>query len=597
MLYVTTNEKVEPLNQISNFEMKQEIKGNFTISFNTFNVNNNPAYRILQEESIVTVEDHDFRVKQMKETRNAKQITATNTFFDLIDTRKNEIFGGTRTFEQFASFCLDGTPWRFTSDVSGSRLIENFGDNNVIALVTALCQVYECEYVIMPNNRIHFAKEIGPDKDAQYRYGYNVKALSKNVDTTNLKTYIEGYGAASESGGQLFVSYESPYASKYGKREANPVHDDRFTNGQALVDHIKGMLTDFPEVTFELDSIELTNKELGERVWLIYEPMGMEFQTRILSQTKGFVNGQLITTKVVLGNSVPRSTSDILISQKVEIDENKKITRSKFHQTNDRITMEVEEVGQSIAQLDIKADQINSSVNNRITNEVSTINQRADNIQLEVNNNKQQIARIDIKADSISQTVTNNKAELDALDGRVGTAESEISQNAYQISLKVSQTDFNGNTIVNKINLDSGGVQIYGRKIDLYGAVNVLSEITGELGVINTGTLNSVNINSARIDIRDDVKIGRNLTLQGSGANRIIFSDMTSITSDGAGSVLIDLYNDLTIQALTTTFWGNVNFSNAQVTGLRGVYFNGSNRCYLKDERGRDICYWAATPA
>ncbi|MGE7952169.1 phage tail protein [Lysinibacillus xylanilyticus] len=597
MLIVTNGNQIEPLIQFNNFQMEQEIKGNFTISFNTFNVNNNPAYRILQEESIITVEGHDFRVKQMKETRNAKQITAINTFFDLIDTRKNEIFGGTRTFEQFASFCLDGTPWRFTSDVSGSRLIENFGDNNVIALVTALCQVYECEYVIMPNNRIHFAKEVGPDNDAQYRYGYNVKALSKNVDTTGLKTYIEGYGAASEGGGQLFVSYESPYASKYGKREANPVHDDRFTNGQALVDHIKGMLTDFPEVTFELDSIELTNKELGERVWLIYEPMGMEFQTRILSQTKGFVNGQFITTKVVLGNSVPRSTSDILISQKVEIDENKKITRSKFEQTNDRITMEVEEVGQSIAQLDIKADQINSSVNNRITNEVSTINQRADNIQLEVNNNKQQIARIDIKADSISQTVTNNKAELDALDGRVGTAESEISQNAYQISLKVSQTDFNGNTIVNKINLDSGGVQIYGRKIDLYGAVNVLSEITGELGVINTGTLNSVNINSARIDIRDDVKIGRNLTLQGSGANRIIFSDMTSITSDGAGSVLIDLYNDLTIQALTTTFWGNVNFSNAQVTGLRGVYFNGSNRCYLKDERGRDICYWAATPA
>ncbi|MEY9980659.1 phage tail protein, partial [Lysinibacillus sp. RC79] len=362
MIYVTRGNEVEPLVQVSNFELTQEVKGDFNITLTSHNTNNNPAHRLLQEESIITVGDFDYRIKQMKETRHGKQIVAVNTFYDLVDKRQNEIYGGTRTFNEFANFVLKNTGWTFTSSVSGSQFIENFGENNAIALLQALCQVYECEYVIMPNNRIHFSNQIGGDRDAQYRYGHNVKALSKNVDTTGLKTYIEGYGAASEGGGQLFVSYESPYAQKYGKREAEPVHDDRFTNANSLLEHIKSELIDYPEVTFELDSIELLDKELGERVWLIYEPLEMEFQTRILSQTKQFVNGELRTTKVVLGNTLPKTTTDILISQKVEIDENKKITRSKFEQTNDRITMEVETIGESISKLELTDKEIKLSV-------------------------------------------------------------------------------------------------------------------------------------------------------------------------------------------------------------------------------------------
>lgn len=575
MLYVTTNEKVEPLNQISNFEMEQEIKGNFTISFNTFNVNNNPAYRILQEESIITVEGHDFRVKQMKETRNAKQITAINTFFDLIDTRKNKIFGGTRTFEQFASFCLDSTPWRFTSDVSGSRLIENFGDNNVIALVTALCQVYECEYVIMPNNRIHFSKQVGGDYDAQYRYGYNVKALSKSVNTTNLKTYIEGYGAASESGGQLFVSYESPYASKSGKREANPVHDDRFTNGQALVDHIKGMLTDFPEVTFELDSIELTNKELGERVWLIYEPMGMEFQTRILSQTKGFVNGQLITTKVVLGNSVPRSTSDILISQKVEIDENKKITRSKFEQTNDRINMEVEEVGKSITSLELKADGINArvdetnkslaelklssqqfevTINNKVDNMDSRWTQTSNSLQGQINSNGNAISSLRLDVQGFETRVNQDIGDLDR---DVQRNYSMLQQTDSYIRTEVVKYDeYTGEEIATRINQDAYSYSIDAGKIEFNA---------------NTIIANGRITGPTSIDVSSNINLGY----------QIKFADFTSISA-GGNAMTIEAWNGIDLVGKTTfnDLYVRANYGAHPVTGGKQA-----GRLYVDDTR------------
>lgn len=550
MIYVTSGNSVEPLIQITNFEMQQSVNDDFNITFVTHDTAKNTAYNILQEESIVTVGDFDFRVKQLKENRKSKQVVALNTFFDLIDTRKNEIYGGTRTFNEFATFIFANSGWSFTTDISGSRFIENFGENNIISLVNALCQVYECEYKILPNNRIHFTNKIGEDNDFQYRYGYNVKALSKNVDTTKLKTYIEGYGADN-----LYVAYTSPSASKFGKREADPVYDDRFTQADSLLDHVKEQLIDYPEATFELDSIELMDRELGERVWLIYEPLGLEFQTRILSQKKGFVNGILRTVSVVLGNTIPRTTTDILISQKVEIDENKKITRSKFEQTNDRITLEVEEVNSSISRIEIKADSIEQSVNNRITNEIASINMKADGIQLEVNKNKQDIAKIDIKADSISSTVSSQQTQIGNLNNRVGSAESSITQQAWQISQKVSTTDYNGNTISSLINQTSTSITIQASKIQLRGAVSVLSDITGNLGTITAGNIN----------ISEDIHMGR----------RLYFSDMTSVGGSN-GTIQLSAWNDIIYSGYRHSFNGTVDFSNANVVGIGG----GSNYAY-----------------
>lgn len=501
MLIVQNGSQVEPLNHIQGLDVNQEVKGAYTASFTSFNYPNNPGYGLLEEESIVFVEDQEFRVKQFEEVRNSKRIVAIHTFYDLADQRQDSIYGGTRTFNEFATFVLQGTGWTFSSTVSGSRFIENFGENNIIVLINALCAVYECEYEIRANKHVHFASQIGPDNDAQYRYGHNVKALSKKVDTTNLKTYIEGYGANG-----LFVSYTSPFAGdpRIGIRKADPIRDDRFTQSDSMLEHLKRELKDVPESFFELDSVELTNKELGERVWLIYEPLGIEFQTRILKQTKSIRNGKLVTTKVVLGNTLPKSTTDILISQKVEIDENKKEYRSKFTQTNELIHLSVEAINESIA-------------------------------------------TIELRADSIVLSVTG-------LDTRMGQAESSISIQAGQISSKVSQTDYNGNTIASLINQSATTIDIQASKINLIGAVSVLSDISGNLGTITTGDIN----------IFDEIRVGGGIHMRSSafkvlrmGADPIDYGSI----SVNQGQMTIDAGN-------TIGFTSPVNFNNVNVSGL-----------------------------
>lgn len=364
MLEVTHKGITEPLNKYQGLEVVEELSGNFTLTITSFSHENNPAHELIEEEAIISVDGYDFRIKQLRGSKNRKAVTAISIFYDLVGHRQEEIYGGTRTFKQFADFIFKGTGWTYTSDVSGSALIPNFGDDNVIKLVQGLCAAYECEYKILPGKRVHFAKEIGPDNDAQYRYGHNVKALSKSVDTTNLRTKITGYG-----GGGLVVTYTSPYADKFPDAgEAEPVKDERFTISENFLERIKRQLTDYPEVSFELDVVELSDKEVGERIWLIYEPMKVEFQTRILSKKSTIRNRKWVTLSVVLGNKKPKTLSDVLTEQRVEIDENAKQTNSRFEQTNERITMEVEAVNESISSLSVEQGRISLRVSNLAEN-------------------------------------------------------------------------------------------------------------------------------------------------------------------------------------------------------------------------------------
>lgn len=522
MLIVTNGFQTEPLIQFNSFEMIQEVKGGLTISLTSLNVNNNPGHRLLAEETIVTVDAMDFRVKQYDETKNFKTVQAVSTFFDLIDQRQEGIYGGSRTFDEFVSFVLSGSGWTFTSDITESLFIENFGQQNIIALIEHLCAMFKCEYEIRPNNHVHFSKEIGGDHDFQYRYGHNIKALSRHVDTTKLKTYIEGTGA-----NDISVSYTAPTHTTFGIRKADPIHDDSYEDAQALVDYIASTITPFPEVAFELDSTDLLNRELGERVWLIYEPMGLEFQTRVLVQHKKLVlrGGEYLVLpyKVVLGNAIPKTASDLWIDSKVDLEQSRNEFRSAITQTDNNINLKVEELNKSIAEIDIKADNIKIEVNNRITNEVAAINVRANQISLRVSDNEKRIGEIDVKADQINISV-NNKidrevASINLTQGQIQSTvtqhtndlvwqQSQITQTSNSLQLKVDR-----NGVISAINMSPEQIDIQASRINLRGSVTVLSELSDQLGSITAGNISGVNITGANIRISEDVYIGNILQI------------------------------------------------------------------------------------
>ncbi|GKV64671.1 MULTISPECIES: phage tail spike protein [unclassified Sporosarcina] len=554
MLYVTDlNGNTEPLNHIQRVEINEEVNGAFTLALTSFFHDNNPGHALIEEESIISVEDHDYRIKQLKENKGRKEAVAIHTFFDVAGTWKHEIFGGTRSFNDFANFVFSGTGWTVDiQGVSGMAFIANFGNDNVIKLVNILCGVYECEYRILPGKKIQFAKQVGPDNDVQYRYGHNVKALSKSVDTTNLRTRIKGYG-----GDGVEVTYTSDAARKYGIIDAEPIYDEEYATADLMSERLVRELTDYPEVIFDLDVAELLDKEIGERIWLIYEPMNIEFQTRILAKKSVWRKDKFVTESITIGNAKRKTLSDILASTNIQIDENARQTRSRIEQTNDRITLAVEEFAGEIlkayakieltareirmevadlesdlrSSISITASQIRSEVADVKSGLQSSITQTAGQIRSEVSS---EVTRVDGRIDTANSSITqlsdriNLKAEsstVDSLGSRVNSVEFNLDAANAQISQKVSQSDYNGNTITSLINQTSTTIDIQASKINLVGAVNVLSDISGNLGTITSGNINI----SQDLFVGNNIRLGRYLT----GTKRMTLADGVAISSDG----------------------------------------------------------------
>lgn len=554
MLIVTNGSQTEAILE-SNYEKHEEQNGAaLHISFSSFSFSQNIGHALLDYEILVEDEDgQEYKVKQYQQSGSEKRITATHIFYELGGEWKYDIYGGTRTFDDFASWLFTGTGWTFQNiDVTGSQIIANYGENNVLQLIKTLCSTFQCEYEILPGKVIRFAKIIGEDNDLQYRYKHNINGLTQSIDTTTLKTEIRGYGAEG-----LVVTYRSPLAShpRIGVRVAEPFYDDSITTRSDMVEALKAQLPDAPETVVEVSVTEVDGN-VGDYVWIIHEELDLLYQTRILAKK---TKRNYADSTVTVGNAIRKDLTDILISQKASIDENKKVTRSKFEQTNDRITMEVEELNGSLAALELRADNISLSVNNRITQEVATLNLRADGIAASVQDANNNIAQVDIKANQISSTVSSQQTQLNSLDNRVGNAESSITQTATQISSKVSYSDYTGAQITSRILQDPYSIALTADKINFTGAAIFNGSISG----------------ATDIDVNRNVNVG----------NAIYFNKQNFIDNLGGG-MDIHSWNELTVQATQAQFNCNVYSYGQMLTpsrtpGLGFGYSSASKLLYV----------------
>lgn len=514
MLTVTNlTGETELLTNIKNCEVNEEVNGDFSISFTSFLSDKNAhSYPLLEDESIVELDGHEFRVKNLVEVRNRKEVKAQHIFFDLIEHQVYGYIGGTKNADDIFSFILSCSGWTFENiDVTKYIVLSNFGENNAVRLIRDACNALDCEIKIFPGKHIKLYQRIGTDTDNQFRFGHNIKTLKKSVDTTNLRTVIKGFGANG-----LEVTYRSPMADIYGERHAEPIRDDRYTQSDSLLDRLKQELNDTPEISYDIELTQLDfDVNLGDQFWTIYEPLNMDIKTRI-SAMKWFPFSN--RSPIVTVENRKKTFTDILTQQKVEIDENKKEYRSRFEQTNERITMEVEAVNESIAQINIEAD----------------------NIRLSVEDLEDSIAAIDIRADNIVMSVQD-------LGDRVDSAEASISVQSGLISSKVSQ-----NGVISAINQSAEAVDIDASRINLLGIATVA---------------NRLNLGNA-YDFSDKAVIFSN-----NSAIQTFSSVSMEISTDGylylAGDVKFGgYYGGATV---------DVDFSNANVTGLDISAYTGQN--------------------
>nr|WP_259545021.1 phage tail spike protein [Heyndrickxia oleronia] len=502
MLIVTDlNGQSEPLIDYKDLEIVEEINGDFSITFTSINTPNNEfAFPLLNEESIIQTEDgHEFRIKKMRNNRNRKIINlAQHIFFDLNGDQVYDIIGGSQDANEMFSFILKDTGWTFeVMDDIPYKLFTNFGQDNVVSLIRKTCEILECEIKIEPNKHLKIYKQMGSDDDFQYRYKYNIKGLQQDIDTTNLTTVVKGFGANG-----MVITYTSPNAAVLGEIHASPIRDEQIENEAEMIELLKQEINDIPNISIEVEEIELEEtRQLGDKVWLIYEPLNIEFQTRIIAR-KTYPD-QVGKNTVTFG-SFKQEISNIVAETARETNKN----RSKIDQTSDRITLTVERIDESIAQLNMTADEITLSVQNlgenlrseisitdkqirsMVSQEVKTLNDRVDttnstitqtasSIRSEVNS---QVNRLDGAISSANSSITqlSNRitSEVSEINYDMSSMRTQINQTASEISSKVSKTDYNGLTISSLINQDAYRIQLSAQAIDLQGITNVASQLT-----------------------------------------------------------------------------------------------------------------------
>jgi hypothetical protein len=173
----------------------------------------------------------------------------------------------------------------------------------------------------------------------------------------------------------------------------------------------------------------------------------------------------------------------------------------------------------------------------------SKIEQTESMITLEVERIDQSVSSLKIEADNITLSVQS-------LDGRVGTAESQLVIQAGQISSKVSSTDYNGNTIVSMINQTPESIKIQAKNIEMTGIVTFNDLETEGATIIN----------------------GANIATQSMSADAIFggwlrFSNFSSIFEQ------TDFGTTMVFSSANYKFEPNgiIDFGGNQVTGLNVV--------------------------
>ncbi|MGG1608653.1 phage tail protein [Bacillus wiedmannii] len=301
----------EILTGFKSFKCNRRVNGEKIISFLILPTEGNQhSFPMVQEEHKVEFKNETYVIKSLTERTIGntyyKQVECIHDFFvNMINKQKYEVHDGSMQFLDALNFVFKDTGYQPVAiENFYAKDFQNFGKDNRLALLKKVLERYKAEMSIS-GNIVKFQTRIGEDTDFQFRYNFNIKTFERNVDTKNLGTYIRGYGADG-----LMREYTSPNKDRFGFSEAPQINDDRFTTTEGLDRALREAIQDTPLVSITIDFVDLRKAGYpyivpneGDRVLLIYEPMDVDIETRIMEIEEEYdANLEPISCRVTLAN-------------------------------------------------------------------------------------------------------------------------------------------------------------------------------------------------------------------------------------------------------------------------------------------------------
>ena len=202
----------------SSFKYEYEINNERSISFTAYKTNvNADVFNMLQNEAIVLWKNQKYVIKQTQiksdNTMLTVEVTAKHIFMEfqnhyILKDLENEEMNSEEsedeekpsyTLEQYLQFGFSGNKLGFTykiiGDFNNRIVIDELGNKNGMEYLIEGAELFDYIYfadnkkiyIYKPNKFYKMAEEV-------IRYKYNTDEVSASVTTTELKTFIRGYG-------------------------------------------------------------------------------------------------------------------------------------------------------------------------------------------------------------------------------------------------------------------------------------------------------------------------------------------------------------------------------------------------------------------
>lgn len=222
---------------------------------------------------------------------------------------------GSHTAKEYLDFVFNGSGYSYTllSQVDAWEK-QSFGDKNRLALFNDLISDMEMEFSIADSGRIMITSEIGQDLSTIVRKGFNLQELNLEYNVSDFVTYAKGFGAFidkdDESKGRYEAEYTSPLASVYGKLEADPITDERYTKTASLQAALKKAVDSSYSISvgisleeLQSDGYDYDSPVPGDYILAVDEQLDFNQRIRIISVEEQYnIYGERISSSVEAGS-------------------------------------------------------------------------------------------------------------------------------------------------------------------------------------------------------------------------------------------------------------------------------------------------------
>lgn len=219
---------------------------------------------------------------------------------------------GSHTFVTYLDFIFKDSRYTYTIDPLLKVYAfekQSFGYKSRLNLFNDIITASGVEFQV--NGKVvRILEKTGTDLSTVVRKNFNMNELGIEKNISDFVTHQKGFGAWFDENdhtkGRLTVEYTSPLASVYGKLEAEPLVDERYTKADSMTAALKENVDNSYSISITLDMEDLTRAGYkytqpvaGDYIMAINETLDFQEKIRIVSFTSEYdVTGQLVKHEV-----------------------------------------------------------------------------------------------------------------------------------------------------------------------------------------------------------------------------------------------------------------------------------------------------------